>query len=84
MPFLRNEFLKIFENFRGPFYDYVIFKDEKNLWSNLELKTKARDLNFTFVTFWILCNGRADSLGVKKQVEQMCSIPVVQGLIYEN
>ena len=28
MPFLRNEF---FENFRGPFYDYVIFTDENNL-----------------------------------------------------
>ena len=70
MPFLRNEFVKIFENFRGPFYDYVIFKDKNNLLSKLELKTKARDLNFTLVTFWILCNGYADSLGVKKQVGQ--------------
>ena len=75
MLFLRNEFLKIFENFRGPFYDYVIFKDENNLWSNLELQTKARDLNFTLVNFWILCNGHADSLGVKKQVEQKVPSP---------
>ena len=54
MPFLRNEFLKISENFRGPFYDYVIFKDENNLRSNLELKIKARDLYLTLLTFWIL------------------------------
>ena len=49
MPFLRNEFLKIFENFLGPFYDYVIFKDENNLWSNLELKIKAKDLNLSSI-----------------------------------
>ena len=77
MPFLRNEFLKILEN---PFYDYVIFKDENNLWSNLELQTKARDLNFTLVTFRILCNGHADSLRVKKQVGQKWPFPVVKGL----
>ena len=41
----------------------------------LELKTKARDLNFTLVTFWILYNGHADSLGVKKQVEQNVPSP---------
>ena len=58
MPFLRNEFLKIFENFRGPFYDYVIFKDENTLRSTLELKTKARDLNLTLVTFWIFLAGK--------------------------
>ena len=32
------------------------------------------------VTVWILCNGHADSLGVKKQVDQKWSIPVVKGL----
>ena len=64
-------------------YDYVIFKDENNLWPNLELKTKARDLNFTLVTFGILCYGHADSLGVKKQVGQKWPFPVVKGLIYK-
>ena len=72
MPFLRNDFLKIFENL---FYDYVIFKDENNLWSNLVLESKATDLNFTLVNFWILCDGHADSLGVKKQVEQKVQSP---------
>ena len=51
MPFLTNDFWKIFENFRGLFYDNVIFKDENNLWSNLELKTKVKDLNLTLVRF---------------------------------
>ena len=37
-------------------------------------------LNFTLMTFWISCNGHADSLGVKKQVDQKWSIPVVKGL----
>ena len=53
----------------------LIFINENNLWSNLELKTKARDLNLTLMTFWILCNGHADSLGVKKQVEQKVPSP---------
>ena len=73
MAFLRNEFLKIFE-------DLFTITKMKIIYD----QTKAKDLNFTFVTFWILCNGHADSLVVKKQVEEMCSIPVVKGLIYEN
>ena len=32
------------------------------------------------MTFWILCNGHADSLGVKKQVGQKWPVPVVKGL----
>ena len=34
----------------------------------------------TVVTFWILCNGHADSLGVKKQVDPKDPFPVVKGL----
>ena len=35
MPFLRNEFSKIFENF---FYDDVIYKDDYYLWPNDKFK----------------------------------------------
>ena len=35
----------------------------------------------TLVTFWILFNGHADSLGVKKQVGQKWPFPVVKGLM---
>ena len=31
------------------------------------MKTKARDLNFTLMNFLIMCNGHADSLGVKNR-----------------
>ena len=31
------------------------------------------------MTFWIFCNGHADSLGIKKQLAQKWSIPVVKG-----
>ena len=50
----------------------------------IKLKIKARDLNFTLVTFWILCNGHADSLGVKKQVGQKWPFPVVKGLKFKT
>ena len=42
--FLRSKFQNavlekwIFENFREPFYDYVIFRNDSNLWSNEELR----------------------------------------------
>ena len=36
-----------FENSRGAFYDDVIFKDDSYLWSNEELKIKAKELEFT-------------------------------------
>ena len=42
----------IFENFRAPFYDDVIYKNDSFLWSNKELKIKAEDLSFRFRTFW--------------------------------
>ena len=34
------------------------------------------------MTFLILCNGHADSVGVKKLMDQKWSIPVVKGLIF--
>ena len=34
----------IFENFRGPSYDDVIYKNDNYLWSNEELKIKVKDL----------------------------------------
>ena len=38
MPFLRNEFSKIFEEL---FYDGVIYNNDSYLWSNIELKIIA-------------------------------------------
>ena len=43
-----------FENFWGPFYDEVIFKDVSYLWSTERLKIKVKDLNLTLLTFWNL------------------------------
>ena len=34
----------IFENFRGPFYDDVIYRDDPFLWSKEELKIKAKEI----------------------------------------
>ena len=36
MPFLRND--EIFKNFRGPFYDDIISREDLYLWSNEVLK----------------------------------------------
>ena len=41
MPFLGNEFSKIFEDFLN---DDVIYEDDSNLWSNEELEIKAKPI----------------------------------------
>ena len=33
------------ENFRGPFYDDVIYRDASNLWLNEELKIKRLEVD---------------------------------------
>ena len=48
--------------------------------SNFYWRTLRTKIICTLVTFWILCNGHADSLGVKKQVGQKWPFPVVKGL----
>ena len=51
MPFLRNEFSKIFEDV---FTMNVIYADDSNLWSNKGVKIKVKSLRLFFVTFWSL------------------------------
>ena len=43
-----------FKNFRKPFCDDVLNRDDPYLWSNLKLKFKAKDLWLAFLTFWNL------------------------------
>ena len=38
-------------------------------------------MNFTLVTFWIFCNGHADSLRVKKQDGSKIGVPRSQGAL---
>ena len=57
----------IFENFRGPFYDDVIYRDYSYLWSNEEIKIKAKDLRLTLVTF-------GDFLAVKWSLEKLIKL----------
>ena len=73
--------VSIFENFRGPFCDNVIFKDENNLWSNWGLKTKARDLNFTLVRFWILLAVKCPLESISKPYGRATAMPTAWGLI---
>ena len=62
MPFLRNEFSKIFEEF----YDEVIYRDESYLWSNEKIKIETEDLNIAMI-IWNFFDFRvsSDSLGLK-------------------
>ena len=50
IPFLRNEFLEIFEDL----FDDVIYRDNSYSRSNEELKIKL-DLRLTFVEFSTVC-----------------------------
>ena len=58
-------------NFRGPFYNDVIYRDDSYLWSNEELKIKAKDSKLT--QNWPKLNGFTftDSMGAKKQHEKV-------------
>ena len=67
-----------FWKFRGPFYDHIIFKDENNLWSNLELR--IRDLNLTFVTFWILLAVKCPLKNYSKPYGYATAMPPAWGL----
>ena len=55
MLFLRNDF---FENFRGHFYDDVIYRENSYLWSNeedkIKLKTGAEVGDILLLFGWIM------------------------------
>ena len=64
------------------FYDYEkgVSTDENDLWSNLELKIRARDLNFTLVTFWILLAVKCPLENYSKPYGCATAIPPAWGL----
>ena len=58
-----------------------MFEDENNLWSNLELKIRARNLNLTLVTFWILLAVKCPLENYLKPYGDEAAIPPAWGLI---
>ena len=78
MPFLRNGFLKIFEDL----FTITLFSKMKIIY-NFELKIKARDLNLTLVTFWILLAVKCPLENYSKPYGSATAMPPAWGLKIE-